>query len=144
MALLLPLLVLADSKIDKTISRYKRFSWYFEEGTQKERVMRHLEKTRVWKYITNPTGKKAWILSDQFPQLYYADKGLRLEHTKTTPSGVFFDKCLDVSKIEQFQYFIFLNDYKGNPCYDKILETSTHLGKIEGFNIYKRMADGKL
>jgi len=131
---LLPLLVLADSKLDKSIMRMKRLSWYAEDRP----VYNHLEKTRIWKYIKNPTGKRSYILSDHFPQLYYADKGLILEHIYTTPRAVFFNDCLNPNDINFFSYFIFLRKYPNNPCYQKIIESSLFLGHVQGFDLYQR------
>lgn len=135
---LIPLLILADSKIDKSISRYKRFSWYFEHGSEKEIVMRHLKNVRIWKHITNITGKKTWILSDHYPQLYYADEGLRLDHTSMTPEGLFFNRCLEPKNIQKYKYFIFLNDHNKNPCFKIIFEQTKMVAEEQGFKIYKR------
>lgn len=129
--------ILADSKIDKSISRLIKYLKN-RELSSKEVVRADFAYSAFWDYIKpDEKDKKTYIISDYLSNMYYSPKGVRVQCSLLDRNAGFIHDCKDgdVSLLEKYSY-AFLKEQIGNPCYEKIRTQGLPLHKIQNIVLY--------
>ena len=124
---------MVDSKIDKSISRVANNLKDIGTKSTHQIVRENIPLTKVWDFIDE---KEGLILSDFYPQQFYAPAKIKLHHYPTQPITRSFDSCDEKSLINTYTFFI-IKDLN-NSCILKIQSKLTKLGDHSGFSIFKR------
>ncbi|EQC43427.1 glycosyltransferase 87 family protein [Bacteriovorax sp. Seq25_V] len=127
---LLLILVLVDSKIDKTLKRDKENIKNIITNNYHKYRQDKIPLSKFWDYI--PENSK--ILSDEFSQQFYAPKGVELIFGQCNKKFEPFRNCTEeaYSNIERFDYAILADRYT-NKCFDKVKNNE----KIYEYGRYK-------
>ena len=136
---MLLLLILADSKIDKSIKRITEIYPKYFKMNQRDLINEVAPYTRIWNYVRTPKdGEKIYVLSDSYSQHYYSPIGIRLHHQGTYEPADFLRECKgeDYLKLNKYEYAIISKEVKNN-CYTKIIKDSEYLFEVSGFKLYK-------
>lgn len=134
---LLLVLILVDSKVDKSIKRIVNFiPSYFNENSL-DIVYKHSPYASIWKGVSS-TGKKELVISDLFAQQFYSPDGFRIHQFRGRPDVEFLGKCesSDISKLQKYSYAI-LAEKNQNPCYEKIRNSGLILNQVGEFILFK-------
>ncbi len=133
------ILVLVDSKLDKSLTRVKNNLVDLSNLSSKEIISKRIPRSRVWDLVQKGEKEKlVHVFSDRFPQQFYAPQFVRLHHYPTQPQVRFFDQCSNPSGLEKFQYYILSESGSKNPCYEMIYNSSELIGTVQEFKVFKR------
>ncbi|MDD0852550.1 hypothetical protein HBN50_05540 [Halobacteriovorax sp. GB3] len=133
---ILLLLILADSKIDKSLKRVRN-SLFKKYTTNKEMIRDKIPLTRIWDSIKE---NNSLILSDQFSQYHYAPDGTKIHFPQCNNKTEFLFSCKsenDILRLKDYDYFILARSYK-NDCYNYIQDNATLIETINQYRIYKK------
>lgn len=140
---LLVLLILSDSKIDKSFGRIKKSLLAAQKSNSSlEFVNNTIMQTRVWNYVEEENKK---IITDDFLEIYYAPRGTRLYHYKQSVQAFHLYRCSDefgdLAKLNEYDY-AFLNHQFGirNKCTEYIRNNFELKYKEDHYEVYKRVS----
>ncbi|MFT6069545.1 MAG: hypothetical protein ACJAT2_000993 [Bacteriovoracaceae bacterium] len=132
---LLLLLILADSKLDKSIKRIST-SYKNRKEDWKVTVNNGFRYSKFWNFIeATEASTKSYIVSDYLTNSYYAPKGIRVRAGMMDREASFIYSCKDLSKLSQFDYAL-LQDENSNKCYRKIKKEGKLLHKEGLITLY--------
>lgn len=117
-------LILADSKIDKTIKRASKVLAYPTKNMQELRK-KNVPLSTVWDYMRVIPGQEyTYVFSDEFVQTFYSDKGIRVDMYPSSPNTFDYRDCQNKDFLNRFTYFIMSWRFK-SPC-DEIIKQNTN------------------
>lgn len=129
-------LILVDSKIDKA---FKRIKTTLSRATNSESLVEFTNKniplSEIWNFI--PADSK--ILTDNWSQLFHAKKGVRVYQYQCNKEAYFLNDCDDISKLSNFDYVI-LAKFKNtmNICTEHIRTRYTKLTELNEYELYQK------
>ena len=134
---LLLVLILIDSKVDKSIKRVTNFIPSYFQQEPLDIVYKYSPYASIWKGVKS-TGKKEIVISDLFAQQFYSPDSFRIHQFRGRPDAEFLGKCenSDISKLQKYSYAI-LAEKNMNPCYEKIRNQGTKLNQVGDFILFK-------
>lgn len=131
--------ILADSKVDKSITRIINMFSDYSNLTSTEIVRKHIPTTKIWDNIMIKNDREVFILTNTFSQSYYAPKNVRIVQTQHSPEAVFLNICNEkfFKEIAKFDYAILDTQNDGqSTCYQSIT-SSKILFNSGNFNLYE-------
>jgi hypothetical protein len=134
---LLLLIILIDSKADKSLKKVITFIPQYISRSPMDIVNEYSPYSRIWRGLESSREKRI-VLSDLFAQQFYAPDGIRIHQFRGRPDTEFLGQCKidDLSKLSRYTYAI-LAENNNNPCYQKIRNEGVTLNKVDNFVLYK-------
>jgi hypothetical protein len=142
---LVVVLVLVDSKLDKSLKRIKKLPSVYSENESKV-LDQYIPLSRVWRIIPRvETKEKIWVISDHFAQQFYSPPLYRLDQYQSHPRTDFLGQCQesDIVKLRPYRFAI-LKEIKDNPCYDYIFQRGKLLGEVDIYKVYELPSEIKI
>jgi hypothetical protein len=144
--LLIFLLIVVDSKIDKTFKRNQQVWNNLRTKTDKEIVLENIPFAQFSLYMGGlsdslETKKRPlfYVISDSLSDSYYLPDGGRLHTSLQTPQAAFLESCTtkeNLALLKMYRYAILLHD-KDNLCYQQIKNDGRFLVAIRGHSLYQ-------
>lgn len=136
---LIIILILVDSKLDKSIRRIVDFSKdVIALHNEKLIVNKRIANTRLWNEIDQKKGT-IWLLTDELSQQYYAPENLRLIQYQHNKNAQFMtgpkDQC--AAKIIKFDY-VLLKNPRDLSCLD-FLDKTYKKEDFMDYALYKKL-----
>lgn len=120
--ILFMLLILIDSKIDKSVKRA------FKNITKNQSHQIHIPRSTIWGYVP----KNSKVIAHMYTQTYYAHPSIVMENIYLTPMGIkFYNACSDY-----YDYAVFPTDFMPSGCISDNFEFKK-IYHVDGFNLYK-------
>lgn len=134
--IILLILCLVDSKIDKSFSRIKKMTKNYINLSEDEVIKKVIPLTAFWNHI-DPSSKSL-LYSDNLSQQYYAPLNMRVIQYQHNPAAYFTKSCSSDENLEEFKMFKYalIRADIDNPCYSLILN-SQKLSTINEYSLYK-------
>lgn len=136
-ALMILVVLLADSKVDKAFKRLKTvYNRAIDSKNLTEFTNKNIPLTNIWNYTSADTT----ILTDDFSQIFYAPKGTRVFAHQCNQEAYFLNNCDDISQLATFDYVILSkNKNTNNQCTDTIKATYNLLIEQNGYLLYQKL-----
>ncbi len=133
--ILVLILLLIDSKVDKFVKRV--FNFYPDAvslGLNEDLLNKYAPYTKIWKYVK----ENSRLVTDAAPMVYYAPKGVRMFQAGHSVEANFLWTCNngDLEKYKSFNYAV-IRDPNWNECTREIVLNSRKLIATEGFTLYE-------
>jgi hypothetical protein len=135
LSVLFLLIILSDSKIDKSIKRIKT-SVKDQKLSFEAIVERDFIYSRYWKFVETEKGEVSYILSDFLTNSYFAPNEIRVRANVVDRKGSIISSCENIREIKQFKYAL-LKHRSLNECYIEIENNWERLHTEAGITLYK-------
>lgn len=132
---LILLVILSDSKIDKSFKRIKT-ALNDRELSNEAIVDRDFTYSRFWKFVDTEEGKPVIILSDFLTNSYFAPKEVRVRASVVDRVGGEISNCASIDRLKEFE-FALLKYQALNKCYNEIENSWQKLHTEGGITLYK-------
>lgn len=128
-------LILVDSKIDKSIKNIKRGVSLYSNYEGRSLIRKVIGPSRFWDHVTNDERKVSYILSDNLSQQYYAPTYIRIIQVQHHKDASFLFNCKndDLFKLKKFSFALVMKEnIPRNPCYELIAKKKL----VDSYHIY--------
>jgi len=125
-------LILADSKIDKSVKRISHFYWDLLSHIERQDfLIKYVPHAIFWEKV-EPNSN---IASDKFPMQYYAPKNTVLYQAGNAKEANFFISCQKHQNSPSFQYFLLVRPLTG--CFRDNLDINDAIVKTSQYALFK-------
>lgn len=129
------LILLSDSKVDKSIKRIKT-GLIDQQLSYDVIVERDFTYSRFWKFVETKPGEVSYVLSDFLTNSYFAPKEIRVRASVVDRVGSIISTCKNTKDLEKFEYAL-LRHQSLNECYTNIENGWERLHTEAGITLFK-------
>lgn len=134
---LILLVLLIDSKLDKSVVRIVDYSKSYLTLSENEILLKYNYLNNMWKFIDTKNRVKTFIFSDNFGQMFYSPQGVRIFHYPTHPQTIFFHDCKNSDEMKNYQYAIFSSQFFNNKCYEFVINNGKLVTIFREYKLYE-------
>jgi hypothetical protein len=128
------IILLADSKIDKTIKRSWNVLQYPVSDIQAQRKKK-IPLSTVWDYVkVESKNQYTYIFTDEFVQTFYSPKGARIDMYPSSPEAFAYKDCSDPNFLKKYKYFILTWKFN-SPCNQIIKEQTKKIFNVGRYDL---------